>query len=235
MYRGITLKPPFFEIGPKNYLYGDEVLDLAKAADEASYRYNVPIIFTTPFTEIRRVAEQTKHLLVFAPHMDPLPIGRGLADILPEAVKAAKAVGVMLNHAERPIHYDVLRRSIERADEVGLLTVVCANTIAEAKTIALLEPNIIVAEPTELIGTGQMSDMAYVRATIEAVKSINEDILILQGAGISNGSDVYKVILAGADATGSSSGIVKASNIAAMVDEMVGSVRKAWNERYQIT
>ena len=28
-----TIKAPFFEIGPKSYLYGDEILDLAKAAD----------------------------------------------------------------------------------------------------------------------------------------------------------------------------------------------------------
>ena len=30
-----TIKAPFFEIGPKSYLYGDEILDLAKAADAA--------------------------------------------------------------------------------------------------------------------------------------------------------------------------------------------------------
>ena len=232
MYRGITITPPFFEIGPKNYLVGDEVLGLALAADEASRRYDVPVIFTTPFTEIRRVAEHTKNLLVFAPHMDPLPVGRGLADILPEAIKAAGAVGVMLNHAERPIHFDVLRRSIDRAAEVGLLTIACANSIAEAKAIAFLGPDIIVAEPTELIGTGKTSDMAYVQASIEAVKSVDDRILVLQGAGISTGEDVYRVIRAGAEATGSSSGIVKARDRNLMVDQMLSSARKAWDERH---
>lgn len=231
MYRGMTITPPFFEIGPKNYLYGDQVLELALAADEASRRYGIPVIFTTPFTEIRRVAEMTKNLLVFAPHMDPIPIGRGLADILPEAIKAAGAVGVMLNHAERPIHYDVLRRSIERASEIGLLTIACANSIAEAKSIALLAPDIIVAEPTELIGTGRTSDREYVQASIEAVKSVDKKIFVLQGAGISNGDDVYRVIRAGAEATGSSSGIVKAEDRKAMVEDMLRSARKAWDER----
>ena len=41
-----TIKAPFFEIGPKSYLYGDEILELAKAADAASEKYNVDIIFT---------------------------------------------------------------------------------------------------------------------------------------------------------------------------------------------
>lgn len=43
-----TVKLPFFEIGPKSYLYGDNILELAKAADEAAKKYNVDIIFTTP-------------------------------------------------------------------------------------------------------------------------------------------------------------------------------------------
>ena len=38
-------------------------------------------------------------------------------------------------------------------------------------------------------------------------------------------------ISAGADATGSSSGIAKAPDRAAMVEEMIAAVRKAWDER----
>ena len=47
------IKPPFFEIGVKNYLYGDQVLELALAADRASREYGVDIIFTTPYADIR--------------------------------------------------------------------------------------------------------------------------------------------------------------------------------------
>ena len=109
MYKGISIKPPFFEIGPKSYLYGEEVLELAKLADAASKKYDVDIIFTTPYADIKTVADATDRLFVFAPHMDPLPVGRGLADILPESVKAAGAVGVMLNHCEKPLTYSTLR------------------------------------------------------------------------------------------------------------------------------
>ena len=35
MNKNCSIKAPFFEIGPKSYLYGDEILDLAKAADAA--------------------------------------------------------------------------------------------------------------------------------------------------------------------------------------------------------
>jgi len=226
-----AIRAPFFEIGPKNYLFGDEVLDLARAADAASEKYDIDIIFTAPYQDIRMVVAETEHLFVFAPHMDPLPPGRGLADILPESIKAAGAAGVMLNHCERPLGLSMLHRTIRRAKELGLITIVCADSVDEAEAIAMLGPDIIVAEPSGLIGTGTASDIEYVRASIVAVKAINPEILVLQGAGISSGEDVYRVISAGAEATGSSSGIMKAADRNAMVDEMIRAVREAWDVR----
>lgn len=231
MKKGCTIKAPFFEIGPKSYLYGEDVIELAKAADAASEKYNVDIIFTTPIVEIARVKAATKRIHVFAPHMDPLKPGRGLADILPESLVAAGAEGVMLNHCEKPLTLGVLKETIKRADEVGLATIVCADSMAEASMIAMLNPNIIVAEPSELIGTGVSVGPEYVEAATRAVKDINPDILVLTAAGIANGNDVYNTIKAGADATGSSSGVAKAKDRAAMVDEMIAAVRKAWDER----
>lgn len=98
--------------------------------------------------------------------------------------------------------------------------------------IAKLNPDIIVAEPSELIGTGLTSGTEYVEAASRGVKEVNPDILVLTAAGISNGQDVYNTIIAGADATGSSSGVAKAADRAAMVDEMISAVRKAWDERH---
>ncbi|WP_298649919.1 triose-phosphate isomerase [uncultured Proteiniphilum sp.] len=230
MYKGLTIKPPFFEIGPKAFLYGEKMLKLAKAADEASARYDVRIILTPQPTDIYRLAKETEHVLIFAQHMDPLPVGRGLGSILPEAVKAAGAVGVMLNHAEKPMTMANLYQAIRRADEVGLVTIVCADSLKEAEAIAHFSPNIIVAEPTELIGTGQTSDEEYIIATTSAVKRVNREIQVLQAAGIKNGQDVYRVIKAGADATGTTSGIMKARDPEAMLDEMIHAVRIAWDE-----
>jgi triosephosphate isomerase len=201
---------PFFEIGPKSYLYGDDILELAKAADAASEKYCVDIIFTTPVVDIRRVRENTKNIHVFAPHMDAIAPGRGLADILPESLVAAGADGVMLNHCEKPLDFETLKATIARANEVGLTTIVCADSMADASKIATLAPDIIVAEPSELIGTGVSVGKEYVEAATKAVKDVNPDILVLTAAGIANGQEVYNTIIAGADATGSSSGVAKA-------------------------
>ena len=89
---------------------------------------------------------------------------------------------------------------------------------------------VIVAEPTELIGTGVASDMGYVRDTIEAVRKINPDIMVLQGAGISGPDDVANVIRAGAQATGCTSGVMKAADPEAAAEEMLWALRKTWDE-----
>lgn len=230
MYKGLNIKPPFFEVGPKAFLYGEKMLALAKVIDKTAMKYDVDVIVTPQYTDIKLLADNTERILVFAQHMDYLPVGRGLGSVLPEAVKAAGAVGVMLNHAEKPLTMDAIKKTIDRADEVGLGTIVCADTIEDVKEIAKMNPNLIVAEPTNLIGTGQTSDSNYVTKTIRIVREINPDIMVLQGAGISNGEDVYNTIKLGAQATGCTSGIIKAADPYAMTEEMLYNLRKAWDE-----
>lgn len=231
MREGRKIVPPFFEIGPKNYLYGEQIIELAKIADEASEKYQVQVIFTAPYVNIEEVARVTKNIFVFAPHMDDIPVGRGLACVLPEAIKAAGADGVMLNHAERSLELRTLCSTVERARELDLKTIVCADSITEMKAISQIGPDIIIAEPTELIGTGKRGDIGYVSSSVETIRSINKDIQVLVGAGISCGQDVYDVIYAGADATGSSSGIIRADDMEAMVHEMLSAARRAWDDR----
>ena len=230
MYKEFKIKPPFFEVGPKAIIYGEEMLALAKVIDKTAMKYDVDVIVTPQYTDIKLLADNTERILVFAQHMDYLPVGRGLGSVLPEAVKAAGAVGVMLNHAEKPLSLEEIEKTIKRADEVGLATIVCADTVEDVKAIAKMGPNLIVAEPTELIGTGTTSDSNYVIETIKTVNEINPDIMVLQGAGISNGQDVYNTIKLGAQATGSTSGILKADDPYAMVEEMLFNLRKAWDE-----
>ncbi len=231
MYRGIEITPPFFEIGPKAYLYGDGVLALARCADAMGQRYGVQVILTPQYVDISTVAHEMKSVMVFAQHMDHLQIGRGIGSVLPEAVKAAGAKGVLLNHAEKKLTRADLERTLQRADEVGLATMVCADNLEEALAIARLRPNIIIAEAPELIGVGKRADndRQIIDTINRAVWDIDPQIRVLHGAGISSGQDVYEIIAAGAQGTGSTSGIIKAGDPLAMTEEMIRSVRMAWD------
>ena len=221
------IRTPFFETSVKNYIYGDPVYELALAADRAAEQYDVDVLFIAPYTEIRRIAENTKHLIVLAPYMDTLRPGRGMADVLPEALKAAGAQGVVLNHCERPMTLTHIKTCIDRANELDMLSFVCADTIAEARAIAELHPDIINPEPTELIGSGNASDMSYVMEAIKAVKAIDPNIMVEQAAGITTAQQIYDFIMAGSEAAGSASGILRSPKPYELLDEMVAAARRA--------
>lgn len=222
------IRTPYFEIGTKNYIYGDKVLEYALAADKAAEKYDIDVLFIVPAVEIRRVAENTKHLIVLAPYMDTLRPGRGMADILPEGLKAAGAQGVVINHCEKPMSLPQMKATIERARELDFLVFACADTLAEAKAIAQLHPDIINPEPSEIIGGGNgVSPMAYVKDSIRVIKEIYPDIMVEQAAGITNGQQVYDFIMAGSEAAGAASGIMNAADPLAMIDEMIAATRRA--------
>ena len=230
MYSNYKIRAPYFEIGPKCFMWGERMLRLAKAVDEIAAEYDLDVIITPQYADIRMIAENTSHIHVYAQHMDYLRPGRGLGSVLPESIKEAGAVGVMLNHAEKKLTLDEIEKTIARADEVGLATIVCADSVQEIEAVAKLSPNLIVAEPTELIGTGVTSDMGYVRDTIEAVRRIDPDIMVLQGTGISTPDDVARVIRAGALATGCTSGVMRAADPEAAARAMLSTLRAVWNE-----
>lgn len=215
-------------------MYGNQVLNLAKHADTLVDRFDVRIIFTPQCVDIPMLACETKNLFIFAQHMDSLEVGRGAGSALPEAIKAAGAAGVMLNHVERKLSMDELAHTIRRADEVGLATMACADTPDDALEIAMLKPNIIIAESPELIGGGKRGaeDRSTISRTNEMVWEIDPEIRVLHGAGIKCGQDVYDVVASGAQGTGSTSGIILASNPLAMFEEMISAVRSAWDDTH---
>lgn len=231
MLKNYKISEPFFEYGPKCYMYGKTLLDMAIGLDKLAEKYDVDVVLDIPDTEIFNVARHVKRVQVYSQHMDSIPVGRGMGRTLPEAVKAAGAAGVMLNHAEHKLTLEEIEKSIKRADEVGLATMVCADSIEEVKAVAKLGPNILVAEPSELIGTGKPADKAYVDEVIKVIREINPEIKPFPSAGISKGEDCYNIIKAGASASGCSSAIAKAAEPLKLAEEMIAAVRRAYDER----
>jgi len=233
MLKDYKISEPFFEYGPKCYMYGKTLLKMAKGLEKLAKKYKVDVVLDIPDTEIYNIAKHvdTKRVHVYSQHMDSLSVGRGMGRTLPEALKEAGAVGVMLNHAEHKLTIEEIEKAIKRADEVGLATMVCADSIEEVKAIAKLAPNILVAEPTELIGTGKPADKEYVDAVIKVIKEINPEIKPFPSAGISKGEDCYNIIKAGSSASGCSSAIAKSKEPLKLAEEMIAAVRKAYDER----
>lgn len=221
------IKTPFFIVNPKSYLYGEEILQLALVADKLVEKYGVEIFFTAPFADLANIKAHTKKLKVTAQHMDPLVPGRGMGHVLPESLKAAGAEAVCLNHAEHSLKLNDLVKTIRRAKELGIITIVFADSIEEATAIAKLGPDILLCEPTALIGTGKTSSFDYITETTAKIKEIDGNILVMQASGISTGEDVYQTIIHGADGTGATSGILNATDRAKRLEEMIQALVRA--------
>ena len=232
MYSAERIEPPFFEIGPKAYLYGKALLKLAQHADKLSVKYDVRIIFTPQYVDIPLLVHETEHILVFAQHMDSLKVGRGVGSVLPEAIKEAGALGTLLNHAEKKLTMAEIERTIQRADEVGLATLVSADNAEDAVEIAKMGPNAVLAEAPNSIEAGKRvtDDQVEINKVNRMVSEINPNILVLHGGGISTADDVYNIVKCGAQGTGSTSGVILAKDPLNKLEEMISAMRKAWNE-----
>lgn len=231
MYKDYKISVPFFEFGPKCYMYGDVLLEVARGLDALSAEYGIDVILDVADVEIYNIAHSTERIHVYAQHMDSLRPGRGMGRTLPEALKAAGAAGVMLNHAEHKLTLPQIAEAIQRADEVGLATMVCADSMAEVEAVARLAPNIIVAEPSELIGTGKTAGTEYVERSIRTIREINPDILPFPSAGVSVPQDCYNIIRAGSAAAGCSSAIARSADPIALAGQMLEAVKNAFAER----
>jgi triosephosphate isomerase (TIM) len=231
---GRPLRAPIFEIGLKGYAYGAEAVRLALAADRLVEALDVTIIFDPQAVDIAAVARETRHVHVFAQHMDPFTPGRGAGAVLAEAIREAGAVGTMLNHSERRMTLTDIAGAIRRAREVGLATLVCADSPEEAAAVATLGPDIVLAEPPELIATSRSAanEMQwFVERAAEMVRAVDPAILVMCGAGVQTPDDVARMIALGVDGTGSSSAILRASDPVAQMEVMLAALRHAWDVR----
>jgi len=210
------VRTPLILVNFKTYpeATGRKAVKMAKTAEKISLETEVCIGVAPQFVDIASIAS-TISVPVFAQHIDPMAPGSFTGHILPEAVREAGAIGTLINHSERRLKLADIDATITRARESDLLSVVCTNNAAVSAAAAALKPNMIAVEPPELIGTGIPVSKAkpdVVSGTVDLVKRINPDVVILCGAGITRGEDVVAALRLGTEGVLVASGIVKAKD-----------------------
>ena len=163
--------------------------------------------------------------------MESLKPGRGMGHLLPEALYEAGARATFLNHAENPMTMAELAKTIARARELGIETIACADSLAEGTAIAAFHPDILLCEPTDLIGTGKTADDSYTTSIVAKIRGIDPSIGIMIASGITTADDVYRVVRLGADGSGATSGILGAPDPGQRIMEMAEAIVRAAAER----
>jgi len=204
-------------------------LKLAKTAEKINRETDVCVGVAPQYVDIAPIA-QTVSIPVFAQHIDPVTHGSFTGHVLPESVKEAGAVGTLINHSERRLKLADIDAAVTRAQEAGLVSVVCSNNSAVSAAVAALKPNMVAVEPPELIGTGISVSKAkpeVVSGTVDLVKRVNPKVVVLCGAGITVGEDVAAALRLGTEGVLVASGIVKAKDQYKALLEFAEAITKA--------
>jgi len=228
------MKPPIILINYKAYenSYGEKGMEISKKIEKVSKEYGVPIIVSVPATMIYRLGKETE-LIVYAQHVDGLDHGAKTGSILPEMVKDAGGKGSLLNHSEKRVRLDEIHDAIIRMRRLGLESVVCVDRYELVHSMGILNPDAILIEPPELIGSGVAVSKAKPEVITRAVDEIRKvkGVYLIAGAGITSGEDVYKAIELGADGIGVASAVMKAKDPEKVVSDFVSQALKAIDKR----
>lgn len=194
---------------------GEAALGLAKICRQVEEKTKVKIIPVVQAVDIFRLNQEGFE--VWAQHIDDISFGPYTGQVLPEAVIAAGAKGVLLNHSECKLPVEVVGSIIQRLKTIEQLNnctigkLVCAESVGEAKEISQFKPSLIAYEPPELIG-GDVSVSSAKPEIIRDFVSQIKEIPVLVGAGIHTQDDVRKAIGLGAVGVLVSSGVVLTKN-----------------------
>jgi len=229
------MRTPVLAINFKTYptAFGDKALGIAKAAEKVAKELgNVEIIVIPPFTELRKIVEAVE-IPVFAQHADPYDYGAHTGWTPIVALKEVGVKGVLLNHSEHRLRLDEIVQLVQKAHSTGLETLVCADTPQAAAAVAAINPVSLAIEPPELIGTGIAVSKAkpeIITSTVELVRKVNRDVIILTGAGISSAEDVAKAIELGTAGVLVASAIMKAKEPEKVIREMAEAAIKTFKK-----
>lgn len=203
---------PLVVVNCKAYasVVGKNAVELAKTCQRLSKAAGITVGIAVQPADIFAVADAVS-IPVFAQHVDDVASGAFTGSVLVESVKSAGAVGSLVNHSEKPLDLSMIKKTILRLHDAGLLALACAGTPEMAFEISKLNPDIIAIEPPELIGGNIAVSQAkpeVITVTTERIKRIP----VLCGAGVKSKDDVSKAVALGAEGILVASGVVCAKN-----------------------
>ncbi len=210
------MNTPIVILNYKTYLEssGEKALELAQALKSASEESGITMVASPQAADIYRIQDQIS-LPIFAQHIDPITPGGHTGSNLIETLIEAGISGSLINHSENRMKLADIDEVIQLCKKNDIESCVCTNNIQTSKAIATFNPDAVAVEPPELIGSGipvSQAQPEVVEESVSGVKSINKNIKVLCGAGISTGDDMAAAMDLGADGVLLASGIVKAQN-----------------------
>jgi len=222
------LKLPIIIINFKTYksAIGENAVKLAKICEKVALKRKASIAVSVSAVDIHRVS-QAVSIPVLAEHIDDAEFGSNTGQILAEDVKSNGAVGTLLNHSEKRLESGVLKRSIARAKENKLITIVCATNAEEGRAVSSLNSDFIAVEPPELIGGKISVSSAEPELISDSVMKIcgkKKCERVIVGAGVHNAEDIRVALKLGAVGALIASAVTKSDDPEKVLNDLVNGL-----------
>ena len=196
-----------------------EELALAMSGIETDAR----MIAAVSALDLAAVVAAAPDLEVWCQHLDPVGFGSNTGWLHPDTAVERGATGTLINHAEHKVSIEHVAMLLDQVPE-DFEVCACAADIDEAQALAALGPTYVAVEPPELIG-GDVSvtsaDPEIVSGTVAAVREVTDEVGILCGAGVKSGADVATAMELGTTGVLLASGVTKADDPGAALDDLV--------------
>ena len=166
---------------------GDEVIKILSPVKKVQEETGVSIIACAQATDVYRIKKELD-IEVWAQHIDPIDPGKNTGWISPYSIRQAGATGVLINHSEHKIPEEAIIKTVEKAKQYGLKTMLIGHTVEMVEKFNSFDINFISYEKEDLIAsTTSMIDQQE-EAIKELIKKLKHPLII--GAGINDGEDV---------------------------------------------
>ena len=200
----------------------EKALFFVDVASEVVEESGMRIVVCPPAIYLHEAAERFSE--IFAQYCDASEPGQHTGDLPAEALKIIKLKGAIINHSEKKIALEVVKKTIERLHSNALESLACAANLEEVDKIAHFAPSYIAVEPPELIGGGISVSNAkpeLITDSVKRIKHINEKIVALCGAGVSNKNDVKRALELGSQGVLLASAFVNSKDPKEFLRELV--------------
>ncbi len=161
---------------------------------------------------------------VLAQHVDPAGPGARTGFAPAAALRAAGALGSLVNHSEHPLDPETVREAVRGLTAEELAAIVCAPDAASCGKFAGFRPEYVAVEPPELIaGRIAVSEARpeLVADSVAAVRAIDPKVRVLCGAGVHGREDVARALQLGTEGVLVASAVATSPSPRRVIDDLL--------------
>ncbi len=224
----MKLKTPIIIINFKAYKESTakKALILAQKIESAAKKHKANVAIAVQPTDLLLISSHVK-IPVLAQHLDIQGQGAATGKVTIEAVKAAGAVGTLINHSEYHVPSSHVGEVVRLCKKHKMTSVVCAPNSAQAAKLAGYKPDFIAVEPPELIGGSVSVTTANPKIISDTVSKVYKTarLNILCGAGVNTTQDVQTSLQLGTKGVLLASGVVKSKDPFKEMEELIKGLK----------